>query len=48
MRLSTFSALSRDLEQVLTAGKDLMMLSVNGLKITSVHCLLNVKELKCP
>jgi hypothetical protein len=31
----------------LTAGKNLTALSVNGLKITSLHCPLNVNKLKC-
>jgi hypothetical protein len=31
----------------LTAGKSLMPLSINGLKMTSVHCPLNVNDRKC-
>ncbi len=31
----------------LTAGKNVMALSVNGMKMTSVRCPLNINKIKC-
>jgi hypothetical protein len=40
------ATLHSDSEQ-LPAGKNVTALSDNGLKMTSVHCPLNVNKLKC-
>ncbi len=47
LTLNSFSKINGVKSCILTAGKNLTALIVNGLKITSVCCPLNVNELKC-
>jgi hypothetical protein len=47
LNVNSFSKLNGVKSKPLTAGKNLTMLSVNGLKMTSVRCPLNVNESKC-
>jgi hypothetical protein len=41
--VKSFSKFSGVKRQPLTAGKNVMALSVNGLKMTSVRCSLKIK-----
>jgi hypothetical protein len=45
--LTAFKNLNGVKGELLTGGKNLTALSINGLKITSVRCPLNVNKLKC-
>jgi hypothetical protein len=47
VNINSFSNFNGVKSKPLTAGVNLTALSVNGLKMTSVRCPLNVNDLKC-
>jgi hypothetical protein len=47
LTVNSFAKLNGVKSESLTDSKDLIALSINGLKMTSVRCPLNVNELKC-